>query len=155
MRRLLEVSIGNCSSDQGEPCVSTGGGDVGQLVCAQPVFPANSTKFVQIRREERKDFLFVGNPALIYTSIRTSKYCPRLNILPPLLPGMIERLLNYVVSFSLGLAVLNVVPSIMLDGHHMIGVILGKKFIVPILALHPFFKMHSFSKTDFFRLSLS
>eukprot|EP00088_Acartia_fossae_P035686 TRINITY_DN3679_c0_g1_i9.p1 TRINITY_DN3679_c0_g1~~TRINITY_DN3679_c0_g1_i9.p1 ORF type:complete len:501 (+),score=52.36 TRINITY_DN3679_c0_g1_i9:523-2025(+) len=93
-------------------------------VCAVPVFSANITKFIQISRKNDKDFLYVGNPALIYTSIQLSDFCPRYQFLPASLPEILTKLCSYMMSFSGALALLNVVPSLLLDGQHMIVVLL-------------------------------
>jgi len=96
----------------------------GTLVCALPVFSTNFTKFIQIKRRNYKEFLYVGNPALIYTSVQISDFCPRYSMLPPLLPEIMMKMLSYVMSFSAALALLNVIPSLLLDGQHMIIVLL-------------------------------
>ena len=93
------------------------------------VFGTNHTKFVQVRREDEKDFLFVGNPALIYSSIQVSEYCPKYRFAPLSLPNMMEKMCNYIISFSGALAILNVVPSVLLDGQHMMQVLLGRNIL--------------------------
>jgi len=92
--------------------------------CAVPVFNNNNTKFIQINRENDKEFLYVGNPAFIYSSVQLSDYCPRYSMLPSFLPEILMKLFSYVMSFSSALALLNVVPSLLLDGQHMILVLL-------------------------------
>jgi len=116
VRGLLSTYTASCSALA--PCQEP------QDKCAQPIFASNATKFVQIKRKDSKDFLFVGNPALVYTSIKTSKFCPKYGFVPLVLPEVVIKLCNYIVSFSSALAVLNVVPSLMLDGQHMMNVIL-------------------------------
>jgi len=93
-------------------------------VCVRPVFTSNTTKLVRMERRNAKDFLFVGNPALIYTSVQLSDYCPMLSFLSADLPDVMLKLCNYLLSFSGALAVLNVIPSLLLDGQHMMKVIL-------------------------------
>ena len=92
----------------------------------RPVLNGNSTKFIQMQRREERDFLYVGNPALIYTSVLLSDYCPRFSLVPLAAPDILDKLCKYIISFSGGLAVLNVIPSLLLDGQHMIKVLLGK-----------------------------
>ncbi len=46
-------------------------------------------------------------------------------MLPTLLPEIMMKMLSYVMSFSAALALLNVIPSLLLDGQHMIIVLLG------------------------------
>ena len=121
VRGLLSTYTASCSALA--PCQEP------QDKCAQPIFASNATKFVQIKRKDSKDFLFVGNPALVYTSIKTSKFCPKYGFVPLVLPEVVIKLCNYIVSFSSALAVLNVVPSLMLDGQHMMNVILGEALL--------------------------
>jgi len=130
-RDLLRESIGDrsCWSTEatcpaGGSCLSAEATCPGGYACAVPVFSNNITKFIQITRENDKDFLFVGNPALIYTSVQLSDYCPRYSMLPSVLPEIVMKLFSYVMSFSSALALLNVVPSLLLDGQHMIIVLL-------------------------------
>ena len=42
---------------------------------------------------------------------------------------------NYIISFSSALAVLNVIPSMLLDGQHMMQVLLGRKLTKGIVHL--------------------
>jgi len=110
-------------------------------ICALPVFPANNTKFIQIARSNDKHFLYVGNPAFIYTSTELSDYCPRSAFVPVNLAEMISKLCTYVISFSAALALLNVVPSLLLDGQHMIVVILDILFMGRYLILRRYIQV--------------
>ena len=85
-----------------------------------------ATKLVRLGRGGRhaKDFLFVGHPALIYTSVVLSDYCPRAAQIPGWLPEALLKMARYIASFSGALAVLNVVPCYMLDGQHMMDVLM-------------------------------
>lgn len=88
-----------------------------------PQFTDNTTKLVMVNRKDEKDFLFIGNPAEIYTNSEVTEYAPKLSFLPLALPDMLIKLCNYMAAFSAALAVLNVVPSYLLDGQHMIRVL--------------------------------
>ena len=55
------------------------------------IFGTNHTKFVQVSRQDDKDFLFVGNPALIYSSIQVSEYCPKYGVAPSSLPDQVTE----------------------------------------------------------------
>lgn len=91
--------------------------------CLVPQFTDNTTKLVMVRRKEQKDFLFIGNPAEIYSYSEVTEYVPRFSFLPLCLPDMLVKLCNYMAAFSAALAVLNVVPSYLLDGQHMARVL--------------------------------
>jgi len=88
-----------------------------------PQFTDNTTKLVIVTRKKPKDFLFIGNPAEIYSSTEVTAYVPKYSFLPLQLPDIVTKLSNYIATFSAGLAVLNVVPSYLLDGQHMIRVL--------------------------------
>jgi len=92
--------------------------------CMVPQFGGNTTKLVIIRRKGGKDFLFIGNPAEIYSNSEITGFVPRYFFSPVFLPDMLVKLCNYVTSFSAALAVLNVVPSYLLDGQHMVRVLM-------------------------------
>jgi S2P endopeptidase len=128
-RGLVSSSNGTCRSS--ESCYQDGHS------CLVPTFGGpsaanNSMKLVHLGRRRlggvagtvQKDFLFVGNPAVIYTTISQSDYCPRYGWLPGWLPDCLLKLARYVASFSGALAVLNVVPCYMLDGQHMMEVLM-------------------------------
>ena len=70
-----------------------------------------------IRRENARDFLFVGDPTEIYYDIQVSEYQSRINTsLLNGLPPKLEKLLYYFVILSSALAALNAVPCWRLDG---------------------------------------
>jgi len=110
-------------------------------LCALPVFTSNNTKFIQIVRSSDKHFLYVGNPVLIYTSTYLSDFCPRSSFVPVNFAEMISKLCTYVISFSAALALLNVVPSLLLDGQHMILVILDILFMGRYLILRRYIQV--------------
>ena len=115
VRKTLEESAGFCSKDD----------DVGEKCgfCLYPRLESNSSRLLKIRREKAKDFLFVGSPAEVYHSAKVSDYRSKWTWLSPEWPNRIELLAYYIASFSGALAVLNVVPCFMLDGQHMIRVL--------------------------------
>ena len=91
-------------------------------------------------------FIFVGSPAEIhqvdtptshtptatppptfilpFQSVELSSFSPRSPLLPLRLPSQLSKLLRYISSISLALALLNVVPSYLLDGQHMVPYLL-------------------------------
>lgn len=78
----------------------------------------DSTKFIEIKRHGENPILFIGQPQEIYSSVYISNYTPR-TILGPIFAHRIEYLLRYLISFSAGLAMLNVVPCVYMDGQHI------------------------------------
>merc|ERR1719431_2110031 len=88
-----------------------------------PQLADNTTKLVIVARKGGKNFLFIGNPAEIYTYAQVTDFVPKYSFLPLWLPDMLIKLCNFLAAFSAALAVLNVVPSYLLDGQHMARVL--------------------------------
>ena len=128
VRELLSKANATCLPVEAAPCPHP------DDACLVPTFgdaaaaSNTSTKLVRLGRSGdlvvKKDFLFVGNPAVIYTTVTLSDYCPRYSWLPTSLPDSLLKMARYVASFSGALAVLNVVPCYMLDGQHMMEVLM-------------------------------
>jgi len=91
--------------------------------CVTPHTESNLTKLVIIKRRDEKDYLFVGNPGLIYQEAILSGYVPKFSFVPYNLADYWFKIWQYIMAFSGGLAVLNVVPSYLLDGHHIVRVL--------------------------------
>lgn len=88
--------------------------------CLIPAFnnETESSKLILVKRRVADPILFVGQPDEIYSSVHVSDYIPR-TFLEPRIIHSIDHLLRYIVSFSAGLAVLNVVPCVFMDGQHI------------------------------------
>lgn len=80
----------------------------------------DSSSLILVKRKNADSILFVGQPDLIYMSVHVSDYVPR-TFLGPQFINWIDHLLRYIVSFSAGLAVLNVVPCMYMDGQHIVS----------------------------------
>lgn len=76
----------------------------------------DSSKLIIVKRKDSDSILYVGRPDDIYFSVHISDYVPRTFIGPQFI-NSIDHLLRYIVSFSAGLAVLNVVPCLYMDEH--------------------------------------
>jgi len=126
-RAASNNSDGYCRTE--DPFHSQGGFCGEDVDCMVPQFTDNTTRLVIVSRNKQKDFLFVGNPAEIYTSIEVTEYVPKYSFLPLQLPDILIKLCNFIATFSAGLAVLNVVPSYLLDGQHMTRVLVEMMMI--------------------------
>ena len=84
--------------------------------CLKPLVN-NSTKLVRINYERGQDILFVGNPSELLSTIAVSDHVPKYLFSFINLPEHIDLLCMYVVSVSSALAILNMVPCYLLDGH--------------------------------------
>jgi len=88
-----------------------------------PQFSDNTTKLVIVARMGKRKFLFIGNPAEIYSSTSVTEYVPKHWLFSIQFPDVLVKLCTFITTFSAALAVLNVVPSYLLDGQHMTRVI--------------------------------
>lgn len=99
------VNHGNCFTNQS---------------CLVPAFKneTESSRLILVKRRIADPILFVGQPDEIYSSVHVSDYIPRTFVGPRIIHSF-DHLLRYLVSFSAGLAVLNVVPCVFMDGQHI------------------------------------
>merc|ERR1719234_2806218 len=94
-------------------------------VCLLPVLEGNSSRLLIADRQHQQQLIFLGSPAELYQSVQMTEYSPRVNHLPIGLPDQIAKLLRYTFSISFGLALLNLVPCYLLDGHHIASAIIS------------------------------
>jgi len=73
-------------------------------------------KLLRIHVAKEPVVLFLGDPRLAYYTVQVSNYFPRLSIFPLSLPAVVDMLMNYTISLSAALALLNMVPAYFLDG---------------------------------------
>lgn len=96
-------------------CNDTCGGDD---FCLRPRLGPQE-RLLEVKRRDKKEFLFMGLSGHLLSNIKTIDYAPRVGLLNPKLPYVIEMLAYYVTSFSAALALVNVIPCKMLDGEHL------------------------------------
>ena len=92
-----------------------------QYKCLIPTLKYPFEKLWLMKRKEEKDFLFIGFSTDILNGVRSlTDYMSNWSILPTGFPLMIEKISYYTCSFSLALALINVIPCFMLDGQFII-----------------------------------
>ena len=94
-------------------------------VCLLPLLEGNSSRLLIADRQQKQQLIFLGSPAELYQSVQITEYCPRVAQFPIRLPDQTAKLLRYTFSISFGLALLNIVPCYLLDGHHIASAILS------------------------------
>lgn len=112
IRPVVEKSIGFCNSD-----ISCPDG----LHCVKPLL-TNSTYIMKIDGI-LKNVIYMGHPYDLHT-LHVSQYIPKYKYISSNLADIIEKLLNYIVIFSLGLAIVNVIPCVAMDGQHIMNTLL-------------------------------
>ncbi|KAI8875335.1 peptidase M50 [Backusella circina FSU 941] len=95
-------------------------------MCVVPYTPMATGQVVRIyvrypswigNEDEREQvFVFEGELVDIWESVKVSILTPRYWFLPSSLPHILELLLRYISSFTLALALLNILPAFKLDG---------------------------------------
>ena len=88
----------------------------------------NSTRLLYIVRqnaeyknETPKSVLFWGPPGHLYSTVSMTNYIPKYSFLPYGLPNTMEIVSDYIVKFSGGLAIINLIPCFYLDGYRILG----------------------------------
>ncbi|XP_053687402.1 membrane-bound transcription factor site-2 protease [Sabethes cyaneus] len=119
IRKVIENSFGYC---QHKPTCSEGH-------CFKPMIN-NFTTIMQIRREAKPDVIYIGHPADLTRTVRISQFVPKTSFFRPGLADFLQLLLKYVVVFSIGLAIINVLPCFGVDGQHIVSTLLSNGAVV-------------------------
>ncbi|KAK4881765.1 hypothetical protein RN001_005084 [Aquatica leii] len=86
--------------------------------CIYPLLP-NATTLLKIKLIQKPDVIYIGHPLDVLHATHVSPYIPRYLFTTPLIADTTMKLLKYIILFSLGLALVNVMPCIYMDGHHI------------------------------------
>ncbi|KAG8192340.1 hypothetical protein JTE90_002160 [Oedothorax gibbosus] len=107
--------------------------DCGDDLCLVPVFPTLNTKLSRIQRTNKISVIYIGYIPELKYSVSVSNWTTKIKILPVRFVDMFETFLVYIVTFSTGLAIMNLIPCFGLDGAHLIDVIIHLYFsnIIP------------------------
>ncbi|XP_044739853.1 membrane-bound transcription factor site-2 protease [Chrysoperla carnea] len=89
------------------------------LHCIKPVLP-NATSLLSISRYRKDHVIYIGHPSDVFYSVQVSAYVPKTWFLSSKFAERIDLLLKYLVVFSLGLVIVNIIPCWYLDGEHII-----------------------------------
>lgn len=92
--------------------------------CIKPLMN-NATTIIHIKRGSTPDIIYMGQPGDISRTVKISEFVPKTNLLGPSFGDTIFLFLKYIVVFSSGLAVLNLMPCFGFDGQHILSTILN------------------------------
>lgn len=120
-RQVSESSSNRCRSSS--DCV-------GSYSCLIPAFDSKfesasnesssrPLRLMRITRTNGEPVLFIGTPGELFSAVHVSNYLPRLTFLGSRVADFFESFLKYVISFSAGLGVLNLVPCYYMDGQYV------------------------------------
>ena len=90
--------------------------------CLRPILHNNTNMFKVSCAG--KDVIYIGYAGDIQQTVRVSSYISKYHSVSTLVPDVIEKFLKYLVTFSLGLAFVNVIPCVAMDGYFMLNSLL-------------------------------
>lgn len=96
-----------------------------RMSCVKPILPNTST-IIHIKRKNRSiDFVYYGQPADIVMNVEISNYTPKTKVFEPCIANALALMLKYLIVFSSGLALVNMIPAYGLDGQFLVNTILS------------------------------
>lgn len=121
VRTIIEKSPKFCTTDV-QNCL-------GNLHCIRPMLQ-NSTNLFKIKVVGKQDVVYIGLASDLLYTLKVSPYIPKYIFQNSMIPDLITKILKYFVVFSTGLAIVNVIPCIFMDGQHIVNglvhIFLGK-----------------------------
>ncbi|KAI9490393.1 hypothetical protein BDB00DRAFT_837673 [Zychaea mexicana] len=106
--------------------------------CVTPYTPSVAGQIVRVYtkapawnnhgQDSDKVFVFEGELVDIWESVKVGVLRPRFWFLPVFVPHTVELLLRYISSFTLALALLNILPAFQLDGEFALGQLVALVF---------------------------
>lgn len=115
IRNTVEHSKTYCSKD--EPCPD-------HTSCVKPIL-SNASTIIHIKRKNRvKDFVYYGHPYDVLRNVKISDFTPKTRFFEPWFGDAIALILKYLIVFSSGLAIVNVIPCYGLDGQFLINALI-------------------------------
>lgn len=122
VRTIIERSPHFCNADI-KNCLDN-------LHCIRPVLN-NSTNLFKVKRLHKADVVFIGLSSDFLRTVQISKYVPKKLFQSTLVPDAITKCLNYIIVFSTGLAIINLIPCIFMDGQYitnsLVEIVLGER----------------------------
>lgn len=73
-------------------------------------------QITQIQRYSRKDVIYIGDPMDVFQTTILRDWVPKFSFLSPYYPELLALLFKYIAIFSLGMAIINVLPCLRFDG---------------------------------------
>lgn len=90
-------------------------------LCLKPEISEDRIRLFRVSRKDRQSFIFYGTGQQLLVSVLTADCAVRSHWIPVSLILAYDSLLRYLISFSLALAMLNVVPCFFLDGQFIVS----------------------------------
>ncbi|XP_017775355.1 PREDICTED: membrane-bound transcription factor site-2 protease [Nicrophorus vespilloides] len=90
-----------------------------ELHCLKPLLE-NNTSLFKISRVGKAPVIYIGHPSDIFLTVKISSYIPKYSLSKHLHPDVMLKFLEYLIVISFGLALINVIPCLFMDGQHII-----------------------------------
>ncbi|XP_023019588.2 membrane-bound transcription factor site-2 protease [Leptinotarsa decemlineata] len=89
--------------------------------CFKPILE-NSTHLFKLNSNHR-DVIYLGHPSDIHRTIMVSSFIPKYIFTSPTIPDAVLKFIKYLIVFSLGLAILNIIPFMYMDGQYIMEIV--------------------------------
>lgn len=110
-RTVVETATLTCGGVSNIECSN-------KLHCIKPMLD-NVTTLIKIMRENRPDVIYIGHPGDLIQTITVSSFIPKHWTSTLLFPDIVMKFLEYIIVISTGLALINVIPCLFMDGQHI------------------------------------
>ncbi|XP_037033731.1 membrane-bound transcription factor site-2 protease [Bradysia coprophila] len=90
--------------------------------CIKPILN-NATTVVHVKRLTGKDIIYVGHPADLSKTIEVSDFVAKTKMFSTAFVDTIVLFLRYVVVFSSGVAIVNIMPCFAFDGQYIVSAV--------------------------------
>ncbi|EEZ98063.1 membrane-bound transcription factor site-2 protease [Tribolium castaneum] len=109
-RPAIEASTNFCISDP-HVCPK-------DTYCFRPIL-TNNTNLFKIKRVNKNDVIYIGPVSDLVRTVTVSSYVPKYSFLGTRIPDVTTKFLGYLAMFSMGLALVNILPCLFMDGQHI------------------------------------
>ncbi|XP_044259760.1 membrane-bound transcription factor site-2 protease [Tribolium madens] len=109
-RTVIEVSTNFCMADP-HICPK-------DTYCFRPIL-MNNTNLFRIKRVNQIDVIYIGPVSDLVKTVTVSSYIPKYSFLGTQIPDVVTKFLGYLAMFSMGLALVNILPCLFMDGQHI------------------------------------
>lgn len=91
--------------------------------CIRP-YMDNSTLLLTIGRSNAEKVVYIGHPSDLSYTVQVSSFVPKAFFTTSSFPDVVLKLLSYLCIFNIGLALVNVLPCIFMDGQYITNTVI-------------------------------
>lgn len=112
-KRIVEASSGSHCYQNDISCADV------HSHCVRPLL-GNTTLLLTLTRRAEKHVVYIGHPSDVFLTVSVSSFVPKYTFPTFAFASALAKLLKYLIVFSSGLAILNILPCIFFDGQHIV-----------------------------------